>query len=388
MPAPLPLSIALPLLLGSLAAGPAAAGLGPPFPGPTVPLLVRVETAVSDAVFAGKLAVWTRTCSAPGAICPAALWVRVYEREKQRALCGIQGVAFVRDASFQPETVVRAATREAYEALLARPDVASVEALAEVPTRGGWHETPVFSCAFAPARRDAVWLWGDWDGDGFEEVGKYVPALDAFLLDRNGNGLWDGAAGGDALVTIAPALGPGEPLVGDWNGDGADGVGKRIGSRFLLDANENGLWDGAAGGDRNTAFAPGQPADADALVADWDGDGSDDIGLHAPGSQALGEGDRFLLDGNGDGLWSGRAAGDGLVLLVPLTCRARPVAVDWDPEIPGASVGKVFGSSAYPFTFGYLLDLTENGRWDGNQGGDLALPPRVTPFCGGWATHR
>jgi hypothetical protein len=167
----------------------------------------------------------------------------------------------------------------------------------------------------------------------------------------------------------ASGLGPGQPLVGDWNGDGADGVGKRVEAHVLLDANENGRWDGVAGGDRNTRFAPGNWFGTP-LVGDWNGDGREDFGLYQPYL-------RFLLDLDGDGRWSGAAGGDRLIPEA-LPCGAQGFAADWDVDRPGASVGSVQGSRALGGV-GWALDLDEDGRFDGAE--DLVETSGVPIGC-------
>lgn len=84
---------------------------------------------------------------------------------------------------------------------------------------------------------------GDWNGDGATEVGVSRPANGWFLLDLNANGQWDGppsdrrsyfGSSGDI------------PVAGDWNYDGTTDIGVYRPSMgwFILDQNGNGLWDG------------------------------------------------------------------------------------------------------------------------------------------------
>jgi hypothetical protein len=115
---------------------------------------------------------------------------------------------------------------------------------------------------FAPGAGNATPIVGDWDGDGDDDIGLYTTD-DLFYLDLNDNLIWDGNAGGDANVSFAAFLGIGTPLICDWNGDGSDDIGKVIGSNYLLDWNGNRVWDGAGGGDITTffghRFGDGQP---------------------------------------------------------------------------------------------------------------------------------
>lgn len=331
-------------------------------------ILVRFETAVDDAIAVGTQTVAHRACEATNGGIPCAISIaRHYGRVKQRALCGLEGVVLTQDYQYVPMSFVRVDTETGLDGLLARPEIALVYDDVD-PAQLGFlafvRDPPSFSCAFASGRPDGVWLWGDWNGDGSEDVGKYVPALDAFLLDADGDGLWRGVAGGDRVVMVASAAGAGQPLVGDWNGDGADGVGKRTNTSVLLDANENGRWDGHTGGDRNTRFAPAKTS-VMSLVADWNGDGRDDYGVYWLEGY-------FLLDRDGDGRWDGEAGGDRLVRN-PLPCGTEPIAVDWDADRPGASVGIVQGRGL--LGSGYALDLDEDGRLNITSAEDLVLQP-------------
>lgn len=162
---------------------------------------------------------------------------------------------------------------------------------------------------------------GDWDGNGIDEVGVWRPSTRRFMLDGNGNGRWDGAAGGDIL---SPAFGleTDLPLAGDWNGDGIDEVGvwRPSTRQFLLDTNGNRKWDGAAGGDTlSPAF--GQTTDLP-VTGDWDNDGRDDVGVWRPSTR------RFLLDANGNGAWEGTAGGDTLTAAFGQSTD-KPVVGNW-----------------------------------------------------------
>jgi hypothetical protein len=85
-----------------------------------------------------------------------------------------------------------------------------------------------------------------------------------FILDFNGNGVWDGRAGGDVNFRFnAPGT---LPVVGDWDGDGTDNVGKYFNRRFYLDFDGDGRWDGPAGGDVRYVF----PIHARPVTGKWE----------------------------------------------------------------------------------------------------------------------
>ena len=113
-----------------------------------------------------------------------------------------------------------------------------------------------------------------------------------FHLDADGDGLWSPDGTGNRSIPIDVTW-PGVPLVGDWNGDGFDDVGKQVGTWYRVDLDGDGVWEGNAGGDRNLDFAPsfgpGVP-----LAGDWNGDGKDEIGTY------LADGYQLLLDLNGN----------------------------------------------------------------------------------------
>jgi len=118
-------------------------------------------------------------------------------------------------------------------------------------------------------------LVGNWDGLGGEEVGLYRPATGVFTLDRDGD-LKPSDADDTVITRLAGKIG-GQPLVGDWDGDGDTDVGLFFAStgQWLLDTNANPVaeisytkLDGAVGGR--------------AVVGDFNGDGITDCGLFRP----------------------------------------------------------------------------------------------------------
>ena len=102
-----------------------------------------------------------------------------------------------------------------------------------------------------------------------------APAQPAALLRQSSwsiraqgvSGEWGQAERGDVFV------------VGDWDGDGTDGVGLRRGSEFRL-------WNGAPAGPPDLAFDYGTPGEA-VVVGDWDGDGTDGVGVRRGGDFLL-----------------------------------------------------------------------------------------------------
>ncbi len=145
---------------------------------------------------------------------------------------------------------------------------------------------------------------GDWNGDGRDDIGVWRPSTRIFYLDRDGSLSW--SAGVD--LVSAPFGHAGDlPVVGDWTGDGRDGIGvwRPRDRRFRLDTNGNGAWDNATSDTLTLAF--GLSTDRP-VIGDWNGDDRDDIGVWRPKDR------RFLLDTSGNYRWDGAGAGDTLTL--------------------------------------------------------------------------
>ncbi len=68
----------------------------------------------------------------------------------------------------------------------------------------------------------------------------------------------------------------GIPVVGDFNGDGSDDLGVFKDGYWMIDLNRNGQWDNA-----DLMIRLGEAGDRP-IVGDWDGDGKDDVGIYGP----------------------------------------------------------------------------------------------------------
>jgi len=157
--------------------------------------------------------------------------------------------------------------------------------------------------------RDLIPLLGDWNGDGEQGIGLYDPRSGLFALS---NGLES------ATPEYQFSFGPGGmgwiPVVGDWDGDGIETVGlyhPADGAFFL----SNHL----AGGDAEINFRFG-PANAGwlPLAGNWNRDGYS-VGLYDPVHG------RFFL--------RKRLGGDETAIVFefgPANSRMVPLAGDWD----------------------------------------------------------
>lgn len=119
-------------------------------------------------------------------------------------------------------------------------------------------------------------LSGDWDGDGIDDVGVYRDGLwqirfanGSTTSFRFGSGSWP--------MTV--------PVSGDWDGDGIDGVGV-----FDLATATWSLRHTATAGSPDLApfgFGTGNAGSAYPVVGDWDGNGTDTVGVKSGATWSL-----------------------------------------------------------------------------------------------------
>ncbi len=137
--------------------------------------------------------------------------------------------------------------------------------------------TGVTSLQFGPAGAGLIPLVGDWDGNGTDTVGLYRASDGAFFLS---NGTTQATVNtGVSSFNFGPAGAGLIPLVGDWDSNGTDTVGLyRVsdGAFFL----SNGSTQATVNtGVTSFLFGAGG-AGLTPLVGDWDGNGSDTVGLY------------------------------------------------------------------------------------------------------------
>jgi hypothetical protein len=117
-------------------------------------------------------------------------------------------------------------------------------------------------------------LAGDFNGDGCDTVSIYRPSEGrVFVINRLGDG-----AGGLGTADYAYFFGnPGDkPFVGDFDGDGTDTVGlHRESTGFLYFRTTN------TQGNADVAFFYGNPGDR-MVAADWNADGAESVGIYRP----------------------------------------------------------------------------------------------------------
>jgi hypothetical protein len=179
--------------------------------------------------------------------------------------------------------------------------------------------------AFTYGKKGDLPVVGDWDGDGDDDVGVYRPASGKWYLNDNDEVFsitTETALNGRQFVYTAPH---GKPVVGDWDGDGADDVGlyRTDTGKFKRDLDGNHL----AAGDAWVRFdgaTGGKP-----VAGDWDGDGLDEVGVYRNGT--------WKLDSNGDGVFGGLDQ----VFSYSQATGTQPVTGKWPAPSPLASSARV-----------------------------------------------
>jgi len=142
---------------------------------------------------------------------------------------------------------------------------------------------------------------GDWYGLGIDSIGVYRPATGEWFLDTNGNGVADGCTVDECAYPFGVGnLGRTDliPVVGDWIGSGKASIGL-YGSRdgaWYVDSLANLTADFTPDGDWYYTFGIGGDRP---VVGDWTGSGVTRIGVFRPQSS------RWYLDLDGNGAWDG-----------------------------------------------------------------------------------
>ncbi|MBK6315436.1 MAG: hypothetical protein IPF53_14360 [Blastocatellia bacterium] len=110
---------------------------------------------------------------------------------------------------------------------------------------------------FGTAGQGAIPVVGDWNGDGIDTIGLFIPGTKTFQL-RNSNS--NGGADLQFVYNITGGSGFFKPVAGDWDGDGVDTIGLMVrniigtGTTFAL-RNSN------SSGPANVAVALGSISD-------------------------------------------------------------------------------------------------------------------------------
>ena len=207
-------------------------------------------------------------------------------------------------------------------------------------------------------------IYGDWNGDGKIKVGVYNNGT--WLLDYNGNGVWDGPTV-DKAIFWSTGQSTDVPVLGDWNGDGKTKIGIYNNGTWILDYNGNGVWEGPAV-DKTIYWSTGQAGEVP-VVGDWNGDGKTKIGVHVNGT--------WILEYNGNFAWDGTGI-DKLIFFGG--AGYSPMVGDWN----GSGWTKV---GAYHVNGTWALDFNGNFTWDGTAIDRLTFfgGPGWVPVVGDWS---
>jgi hypothetical protein len=181
---------------------------------------------------------------------------------------------------------------------------------------------------------------GDWDGDLIDNLGVVRTQANRLVwyLDTNRNEGWQS---NDSIITFGVA---GDiPIVGDWNGDRLDDIGvvraEPTGLTWYLDSNGVRGWQAT-----DTVIRFGTAGDVP-IAADWDGNGTDNIGVYRP---TAGPDGTWFLDANGRVGWQGAGAGDVEVrtFRVDVANGVTPLAINVSRPLLQQSVGRAQGGRA------------------------------------------
>jgi hypothetical protein len=125
---------------------------------------------------------------------------------------------------------------------------------------------------------------GDWNGDGRTKLGVFrcppagTPGVCIWVLDMAGKFAYDPAT----AVTLPYGLRGDQPVVSNWSGTGkVDQIGVFRNGAWIVDSNGNGIWDAA-----DAQYAFGLAGDI-AVVGNWFGGTRKRIGIFRKGSWCL-----------------------------------------------------------------------------------------------------
>jgi hypothetical protein len=181
------------------------------------------------------------------------------------------------------------------------------------------------------------------------KIGIYRPGAGEWLLDHNGNGIWDGCGIDLCIRTIKQQQGL--PVVGQWSTGGSTQLGLFFpeSAQWRLNADGNFSWDGC---DINICLGPfGEDTDLP-MVGKWASTDFDQIGVFRPTTGY------WYLDGDGSGKFDNCRI-DQCARLAVYNSGDLPVAGDWS----GSGITRL--GLFRPSTGEWFLDQNENNTWDG-----------------------
>ena len=199
---------------------------------------------------------------------------------------------------------------------------------------------------------------GDWTGTGVDRPGVFRPATGQFILQIS------------ALKTITVNFGASVNIavVGDWDGNGIDtpGVFNPANGDWLLTNGINGTNVANSFPTPNFIFTFGQNGDTP-IVGDWDGNGIDGVGFFRGGNSTffLSNGFQgtvdikpFIFGSVGSKPLAGDWNGDGIATIGVFSPNAGVMSLN-NTNNAGNGVGDIV------FNFGQNGDIPLAGDWDG-----------------------
>ena len=199
---------------------------------------------------------------------------------------------------------------------------------------------------------------GDWNGSGTDKPGVFRSSTGQFILQIS------------ALKTIIVNFGAAGniPVAGDWDGNGIDtpGVFDPATGQWQLTNGINGANVSGSSPAANFTFTFGQNGDIP-VIGDWDGNGIDGVGFFRTGNSTfnLSNGFQgtvdikpFIFGSLGSRPLAGDWNGDGITTIGVFTPSTGVMALN-NTNNPGNGVGDIV------FNFGQNNDIPLGGDWDG-----------------------
>jgi hypothetical protein len=154
------------------------------------------------------------------------------------------------------------------------------------------------TCRYVYGQSGDLPVVGDWTGNGQPRIGVFRPSTGQWYFDINGNGTLESCKKIDSCSKSFGQAGD-LPVVGDWTGNGKTmiGVFRPSTAQWILDLNGDKKMGKLCAKDLCIASF-GAPGDIP-VVGDWDGSGTNNIGVYRPTTA------EWFLDLNGNGQWDG-----------------------------------------------------------------------------------
>jgi hypothetical protein len=198
---------------------------------------------------------------------------------------------------------------------------------------------------------------GDWNGSGTDKPGVFRASTGQFILQISTLKAIIVNFGGAGNVAVA----------GDWDGNGIDtpGVFNPANGQWLLTNGVNGANVSGSSPTPNFAFTFGQNGDIP-IVGDWDGNGIDGVGFFRPGNSSfnLSNGFQgtidikpFIFGSLGSKPLAGDWNGDGIATIGVFSPNTGVMALN-NTNNAGNGVGDIV------FNFGQNGDIPLAGDWD------------------------